>query len=96
PRHHTLKHQGGWTLTQPQAGHFIWNSPLGQTYRTRGEPITPDLPQPLPRDADPDPDPPGVPMTFEGPILDLPERPHHHRDHHPPDCLTNHRSDHST
>ncbi len=66
-RHHTMKHQGGWTLTQPVAGHFVWTSPLGQTYRTRGEPITPDLPQPLPRDVDPDP--PGAPMAWEGPIL---------------------------
>ncbi len=71
PRHHTMKHQGGWTLTQPEAGHFVWTSPLGQTYATRGEPIMPDLPQPLPRDIDPDP--PGVPMTLEGPILCLPE-----------------------
>ncbi len=45
----------------------VWTSPLGQTYHTRGEPITPDLPQPLPRDIDPDP--PGAPMTWEGPIL---------------------------
>ncbi|MGQ0719491.1 MAG: HNH endonuclease signature motif containing protein, partial [Pseudonocardiales bacterium] len=72
-RHHTMKHQGGWTLQQPQAGHFIWTSPLGQTYRTRGEPLTPDLPQPLPRDVDPDP--PGIPMMFEGPILHPPQPP---------------------
>lgn len=73
PRHHTMKHQGGWTLQQPEAGHFVWTSPLGQTYRTRGEPITPDLPQPLPRDVDPDP--PGIPMTWEGPVLHPPEAP---------------------
>ncbi|MGH3824805.1 MAG: HNH endonuclease signature motif containing protein [Pseudonocardiaceae bacterium] len=72
-RHHTMKHQGGWTLTQSKAGHFVWTSPLGQTYPTRGEPITPDLPQPLPRDADPDP--PGVPMTWEAPIFCPPEPP---------------------
>ncbi|MGQ0719257.1 MAG: hypothetical protein ACT4NP_18475, partial [Pseudonocardiales bacterium] len=72
-RHHTMKHQGGWTLQQPQAGHFIWTSPLGQTYRTRGEPLILDLPQPLPRDVDPDL--PGVPMTWEGPVLRLPEPP---------------------
>ncbi|MGH3902542.1 MAG: hypothetical protein ACRDTA_30645, partial [Pseudonocardiaceae bacterium] len=72
-RHHTMKHQGGWTLTQPQAGHFTWTSPLGQTYHTRGEPITPNLPQPLPRDLDPDL--PGVPMTFEGPVFYRPQPP---------------------
>jgi hypothetical protein len=73
--HHTMKHQGGWTLQQPQAGHFIWTSPLGKTYRTRGEPIIPGLPQPIPRNVDPEPGPPGVPMTFDGPILHLPEAP---------------------
>ncbi len=73
PRHHTMKHQGGWTLTQPQAGHFSWISPMGQHYHTRGEPIIPDLPQPLPRD--PDPDPRGLPLMDEGPILHRPEPP---------------------
>jgi hypothetical protein len=52
---------------------FVWTSPLGQTYRTRGEPITPDLPQPLPRD--PDPHPPGIPMTWDGPIFSQPQSP---------------------
>ncbi|HET9118393.1 MAG TPA: DUF222 domain-containing protein [Pseudonocardiaceae bacterium] len=66
-RHHTMKHQGGWTLTQSTAGYFMWTSPLGQTYRTRGEPIIPTLPQPLPRDTDTDP--PGVPMTWNGPVF---------------------------
>ncbi|MGH3873570.1 MAG: DUF222 domain-containing protein [Pseudonocardiaceae bacterium] len=70
-RHHTMKHQGGWTLRQSRAGHFVWTSPLGQIYRARGEPIIPNLPQPLPRDVDPDP--PGVPMTWDGPIFCLPE-----------------------
>ncbi|MDQ2788915.1 MAG: hypothetical protein M3Y73_04070 [Actinomycetota bacterium] len=69
--HHTMKHQGGWTLTQPKAGHFVWASPLGQIYRTRGEPIIPDLPQPLPRRVDPDP--PGVLMTWEAPTFRPPE-----------------------
>jgi hypothetical protein len=70
-RHHTMKHQGGWTLTQPQTGHFTWTSPLGQAYHTRGEPIIPDLPQPLPRD----PDPQRLPMMDEEPILHLAEPP---------------------
>ncbi|MGH3872475.1 MAG: DUF222 domain-containing protein [Pseudonocardiaceae bacterium] len=72
-RDHAKKHKGGWTLTQPTAGHFVWTSPLGQTYPTRGEPIIPDLPQPLPRD--PDPHPPCLPMTWDGPILHRPEPP---------------------
>ncbi len=47
-RHHLIfKHQLGWALTQPEPGHFEWTSPLGQVYRTRGEPIIPDLPEPL-------------------------------------------------
>ncbi|QYN39578.1 HNH endonuclease [Pseudonocardia sp. DSM 110487] len=51
-RHHPDKDRG-WTLTQPRPGHFVWISPLGRTYRTRGEPIRPDLP-------DPDPPPDGT------------------------------------
>jgi hypothetical protein len=73
PRDHALKHQGGWTLTQPKAGHFTWSSPLGRIYHTRGEPLIPDLPEPLPRD--PDPDPPDSPTTSEGPILHRPQPP---------------------
>jgi hypothetical protein len=46
-RHHPDKDRG-WTLTQPRPGHFVWISPLGRTYRTRGEPIRPDLPEPDP------------------------------------------------
>jgi hypothetical protein len=49
-RHHWMKHNG-WLLTQPEPGLFRWRSPLGQVYRTRGEPIMLDLP-----DAVPDPD----------------------------------------
>nr|MBA2323405.1 HNH endonuclease [Pseudonocardiales bacterium] len=47
-RHHLIfKHRLGWTLVQPEPGHFQWTSPLGSVYRTRGEPIIPDLPEPL-------------------------------------------------
>jgi hypothetical protein len=46
-RHHPDK-QRGWSLTQPQPGHFVWASPLGRTYRTQGEPVRPDLPEPDP------------------------------------------------
>ncbi|MBC3192397.1 HNH endonuclease [Pseudonocardia sp. C8] len=50
-RHHADKDRG-WTLTQPEPGRFCWRSPLGRTYRTRGEPVRPDLPDPDP-DAEP-------------------------------------------
>ncbi|MBB6374682.1 hypothetical protein BKA01_001904 [Pseudonocardia eucalypti] len=42
---HRLKHEGGWTVTQPQPGRFIWISPLGRRYHTRGEPITDPEPE---------------------------------------------------
>jgi hypothetical protein len=48
PRHHALKHHGGWQLRQPRPGHFRWRSPLGEQYATRGEPIMPPLPEPCP------------------------------------------------
>ncbi|GAA5113793.1 HNH endonuclease signature motif containing protein [Pseudonocardia adelaidensis] len=46
-RHHPDKDRG-WTLTQPEPGVFLWISSLGRAYRTRGEPIRPDLPEPDP------------------------------------------------
>jgi hypothetical protein len=46
-RHHPDKDRG-WSLSQPEPGLFVWRSPLGRTYRTRGEPIRPDLPDPDP------------------------------------------------
>ncbi|GAA5120392.1 DUF222 domain-containing protein [Pseudonocardia adelaidensis] len=67
-RHHPDKDRG-WRLSQPEPGHFVWISPLGRTYRTRGEPIRPDLP-------DPEPPPEGSdqrenPDTDHGNPLDL-------------------------
>jgi hypothetical protein len=50
-RHHPDKDRG-WTLVQPEPGQFVWMSPLGRIYRTRGEPIRPDLPEPDPPPAD--------------------------------------------
>ncbi|MGH3810325.1 MAG: HNH endonuclease signature motif containing protein, partial [Pseudonocardiaceae bacterium] len=45
---HRLKHEGGWRLHQPDSGHFVWISPLGRVYHTQPQPITTDLPDPLP------------------------------------------------
>ncbi len=46
---HRLKHAGGWRLDQPESGHFAWTSPLGRSYHARRQPVTTDLPAPLPR-----------------------------------------------
>jgi hypothetical protein len=69
---HDVKHRGGWTLTQPEPGAFVWHSPLGAEYRTGGEFLLPELPDPHPVDLGPDFDRPT--RTVEGPILQ-PRRP---------------------
>ncbi len=46
-RHHPDKDRG-WSLAQPQPGLFLWISPLGRIYVTKGEPVRPDLPDPDP------------------------------------------------
>ena len=46
-KHHWFKHQLRWRLSQPEPGVFVWVSPLGQVYRTRGEAILPPLPEPI-------------------------------------------------
>jgi hypothetical protein len=46
-RHHPDKDRH-WSLAQPQPGLFLWISPLGRIYVTKGEPIRPDLPDPDP------------------------------------------------
>jgi hypothetical protein len=43
---HDLKTTGGWTLDQPEPGEFLWHTPLGQSHRTRGEPVIYPLPEP--------------------------------------------------
>ncbi|WP_300008633.1 hypothetical protein [Pseudonocardia sp.] len=68
---HDVKHRGGWTLTQPEPGVFVWHSPLGGRYTTRGEFLLPDLPDPQPVDLGPHFDVPT--RRIEGPIL----QPHH-------------------
>jgi hypothetical protein len=67
-RHHPDKDRG-WKLTQPEPGLFVWISPLGRTYTTRGEPVRPELPEPEPppEGADPRDDP----DTDHGTRLDL-------------------------
>jgi hypothetical protein len=67
-RHHPDKGRG-WRLSQPEPGLFVWVSPLGRVYRTRGGPVRPDLP-------DPDPPPQGAdprdnPDTETGRPIDL-------------------------
>jgi hypothetical protein len=68
---HQLKHEAGWRLTQPRPGHFVWTSPLGQTYHTRPQPITTDLPDPLPGPEYPD-HPPPLTRHEDAPILHRP------------------------
>jgi hypothetical protein len=87
-RHHRFKHELGWRLAQPHPGLFEWTSPLGQIYRTRGEPIAPPLPEPRPR---PDGPPGASGSWYEGPILLQPDppaqteaRPPPAADHEPP------------
>ncbi|HEU0089226.1 MAG TPA: HNH endonuclease signature motif containing protein [Pseudonocardiaceae bacterium] len=65
---HLVKHDGGWQLYQPEAGHFLWISPLGRKYHTRPQPIAPDLPDPLPGPEYPD-CPPAPTPDENGPIL---------------------------
>ncbi|MGH3886745.1 MAG: hypothetical protein ACRDSZ_09280 [Pseudonocardiaceae bacterium] len=65
---HGLKHRGGWRLCQPEAGHFIWTSPWGRVYHTRPQPITTDLPDPVPGPAYPDHPPPST-LDDDGPIF---------------------------
>ena len=58
---HMLRHEGGWTVTQPTPGRVVWTSPLGLTYE-RAPPLDlHDLPEPRPgavHEDDYDPDDP--------------------------------------
>ncbi len=64
---HDVKHRGGWRLEQPEPGVFVWHSPLGGQYRTRGEFLLPEMPEPAPDDLGPDVGQPS--RTVDGPIL---------------------------
>lgn len=46
---HRLKHEGGWRLTQPEPGHFVWISRLGRVYSVGPQQIMEPLPGPVPR-----------------------------------------------
>jgi hypothetical protein len=37
--HNLIKLEGGWSLSQPTPGHFVWTSPTGTTYNVP-EPVT--------------------------------------------------------
>jgi hypothetical protein len=37
-RHHRAKQTGGWRLSQPRPGSFVWTTPHGRSYRTEPEP----------------------------------------------------------
>jgi hypothetical protein len=55
---HRLRHEGGWTVRQPRAGHFRWTSVLGHDY-DRTPPAGPDQRRaPMPRPTTPDQDRP--------------------------------------
>jgi hypothetical protein len=71
---HRLKHEGGWRLRQSEPGHFVWTSPLGRVYHTRPQPITTDLPDPLPGPEYPDA-PLAVTHNEHGPIFYRPPPP---------------------
>jgi len=50
---HRLKHEGGWTLQQPQPGLFRWTSRLGHTYHRPPPAINEPLPDPIKPDRPP-------------------------------------------
>lgn len=79
---HDVKHRGGWRLMQPIPGTFIWRSPLGGVYETRGEFLLPDMPEPAPHDLGPRFDRPTA--GVDGPIL----RPHRPDPPRPPPPAT--------
>ena len=53
-RDHRVKHAPGWTVTQPEPGHFVWTTPTGHTY-TVGPADRQAGTWPAPWQLDPDP-----------------------------------------
>ncbi len=45
---HMLRHEGGWTVTQPEPGRIVWTSPLGLRYERVPQLQLHDLPEPRP------------------------------------------------
>jgi hypothetical protein len=41
-----LRHEGGWTVTQPEPGRVVWTSPLGLSYERIPPLQLNDLPEP--------------------------------------------------
>ena len=71
--HHALKTTGLWRLQQPAPGVFRWRSPLHRVYVTRGEPVCPPLPDPVPGDTPESPWPePAPPNRLQDALDDLP------------------------
>src|SRR5207248_3307945 len=50
---HRLKDEGGWTLTQPEPGHFHWTSRLGHHYHRHRRPVIEPMPEPRNREIPP-------------------------------------------
>ncbi len=58
---HLLRHEGGWTVTQPEPGRIVWTSPLGLRYERIPPLELNNLPEPRPgavREDTVDPDEP--------------------------------------
>ncbi|MGI9003048.1 MAG: DUF222 domain-containing protein [Pseudonocardia sp.] len=71
-KHHHYKHQAGWLLKQLAPGWFVWDSPLGLTVLTRGEPVIVPLGEPA--EAGPQPGEDTSPSArCDGPIIYIPE-----------------------
>lgn len=70
PHDHDVKHNGGWRVTQPEPGTFVWTSPLGGVYQTGGETFLPPMPDPEPIELGPTFDEPT--LMLDGPILSRP------------------------
>jgi hypothetical protein len=51
---HSLRHDGGWRVTQPEPGHVIWRSPLGHSYQRTRPPGPEQALDPLPSPAESD------------------------------------------
>lgn len=84
---HDLKHRGGWTVTQPRPGRFIWASPLGRTTTPGANPSpTPTPPRARtsihPRSDTPAPTPAQTPVRVPAPRpVARPRRPPGSADH---------------